>query len=60
MQIDTIAKLLQESIKTRLEATETLKECEKKLDGMWRQCGCGEPLFQHVDGSWQCPACEQF
>lgn len=23
------------------------------------KCGCGEPLFQHVNGTWECPACEQ-
>lgn len=25
-----------------------------------RKCDCGEPLFQHVSGTWECPACEQF
>lgn len=23
-------------------------------------CGCGQPLFRHVDGYLACPACEQY
>lgn len=56
--MDTIIELLKKDI-VRLEALQKEIEAISKVINKC-ECGCGEPLFRHADGSWQCPTCEVF